>query len=186
MDLNKIEMGTRLILEGIGEDINREGLKDTPKRVAKMYEEICKGLKGEDFNLTVFKNTTEKYDEMVVVKDIPFYSICEHHLVPFSGKVHIGYLPDKYYVGLSKLARIAMFFAKRPQVQERLTKQIADYLFEKLKPLGVAVIVEAEHLCMSMRGIQKPGHKTITSALKGTFLNDNGKAKDEFLKLIER
>ena len=170
MDTAKIEEGVRLILEGIGEDPNREGLLKTPGRVARMYEEVFAGL--EDDPMRYFETTfDEHHEEMVLVKDIPFYSMCEHHLVPFFGHAHIAYIPaaDGKICGLSKLARLVEVFAKRPQVQERLTSQIADTLVEELHPQGVIVVLEAEHLCMSMRGVKKPGTTTTTSAVRGTF-----------------
>ena len=174
-----IEYHIKEILKLIGENPEREGLLETPKRVAKMYEEIFSGLKKENEpKITIFKNT-EKYDEMICETNIEFYSVCEHHLVPFFGRIHIGYIPDKYYVGLSKLARIADYYARRPQVQERLTCQIADWVKNKLKPLGVIVVIEAEHLCMSMRGIKKPRHKTITSAIRGNI------DKNEFFEVLK-
>ena len=170
MDRNKVAEGVRLILEGIGEDPKREGLIDTPRRVADMYEEIFAGLSqdaAEHFVVTF----NEDHQEMVLVRDIPLYSMCEHHLVPFMGKAHVAYIPGKHgrICGLSKLARTVDVFAKRPQVQERLTSQIAETLVEQLDPAGVIVVIEAEHLCMSMRGVQKPGAVTTTSAVRGIF-----------------
>ncbi|MBI5745923.1 MAG: GTP cyclohydrolase I FolE [Nitrospirae bacterium] len=169
MDLKKIEEGVRIILEGIGEDVRRPGLRDTPKRVARMYEEIFAGLDGSaEVLLKPIKG--ESHDEMILVKDIPFFSVCEHHLVPFFGKAHIAYLPNEgRMVGLSKLARALELLAKRPQVQERLTSQLADMIVDNLKPKGAMVVINAEHLCMSMRGVKKPGSKTITSAVRGMF-----------------
>ena len=170
MDTKKIEEGVRLILEGIGEDPDRQGLQKTPARVARMYEEICAGL-YEDPRIHFETTFDEHHEEMVLVKDIPFYSICEHHLVPFFGHAHVGYIPAKsgQICGISKLARLVDTFAKRPQVQERLTSQVANTLIEYLQPQGVIVVLEAEHLCMSMRGIKKPGSKTVTSAVRGIF-----------------
>lgn len=185
MDLEKIEQGVRLILEGMGEDVNREGLLKTPSRVAKMYAECCAGLyqdPAEHFE-TLF---SEDHEEMVIVKDIPFYSTCEHHLAPFFGKAHICYIPaanDGRVCGLSKLARLVEVFARRPQVQERLTRQVADTLVEQLNPQGVMVVIEAEHLCMSMRGIKKPGSRTVTSAVRGAF-DSNAATRAEALSLI--
>lgn len=170
MDKQLIEQGVKMILQGIGEDPLREGLEKTPARVARMYEEICAGLEQDPTQL--FATTfDEDHEEMVIVRDIPFYSICEHHLVPFFGNAHVAYIPhsDGRICGLSKLARLVDCFAKRPQVQERLTSQVADTLMEKLQPMGVMVIMEAEHLCMSMRGVKKPGSKTTTSAVRGIF-----------------
>jgi GTP cyclohydrolase I len=170
MDKAKIEEGVRLILEGVGEDLGREGLLGTPARVAKMYEEIFAGLTadaGEHLRVTF----DEGHQEMVLVRDIPLYSVCEHHLLPFVGRAHVAYIPgpDGRICGLSKLARVVDVFAKRPQVQERLTSQIADTIVEHLAPQGVIVVIEAEHLCMSMRGVQKPGATTTTSAVRGIF-----------------
>ncbi len=170
MDREKIEQGVRLILEGIGEDPEREGLLKTPARVAKMYEEIFSGM-YEDPSAHFETVFDEGHREMILVKDIPFYSTCEHHLVPFFGKVHIAYIPGDsgHICGLSKLARLVDVFARRPQLQERMTSQIADTLMEELEPSGVMVVVEAEHLCMSMRGVRKPSARTKTSAVRGQF-----------------
>lgn len=184
MDINKIEEGVKLILEGIGEDVTREGLEKTPNRVAKMYEEVFAGMNenpAEHFEVTF----DEHHQEMVLVKDIPFYSMCEHHLAPFFGMAHVAYIPavDGRICGLSKLARLVDTFAKRPQVQERLTSQIADTLIEYLDPQGVIVVLEAEHLCMSMRGIKKPGARTTTSAVRGIF-EKNQATRSEALSLI--
>lgn len=170
MDHAKIEEGVRLILEGVGEDPNREGLSKTPARVARMYEEVFAGLTQdphEHFE-TLFD---EHHEEMVLVRDIPFYSMCEHHLVPFFGHAHVAYIPspDGKICGLSKLARLVDVYARRPQVQERLTSQIADTLMVELNPQGVIVVIEAEHMCMSMRGVKKPGSSTTTSAVRGAF-----------------
>lgn len=183
MDLDKIEQGVRLILEGVGEDPDREGLQKTPARVAKMYAECFAGLYEDpaEFFETTFD---EHHEEMVLVRDIPFYSMCEHHLAPFFGKAHVAYIPakDGRICGLSKLARLVDTFAKRPQVQERLTSQVADTLREQLNPQGVLVVVEAEHLCMSMRGIKKAGAKTTTSAVRGILRDPATRA--EALQLI--
>ncbi|MCL2680590.1 MAG: GTP cyclohydrolase I FolE [Coriobacteriia bacterium] len=184
MDRLKIEEGVRLILEGIGEDVQREGLKDTPARVAALYAEICGGL-AEDC-AEHFKTTfNERHQEMVLLRDIPLYSLCEHHLTPFVGKAHVAYIPGHSgrICGLSKLARVVEVFARRPQVQERLTSQIAESIVEHLDPLGVIVVIEAEHLCMSMRGVRKPGAETITSAVRGIF-RDDSKTRAEALALI--
>lgn len=183
MDKNKIEIGIRMILEGIGEDINREGLKETPQRIARMYEEIYGGL-TEDASGHLAKQFSVENSEMVVEKDITFYSTCEHHLLPFYGKVHIAYIPNKKVVGLSKLARTVEVFAKRPQIQEKLTVQIADALVENLTPTGVIVVIEAEHLCMTMRGIKKPGSKTVTTVTRGDFKNDM-QLQQMFFKVIQ-
>ncbi|MDR0888700.1 MAG: GTP cyclohydrolase I FolE [Coriobacteriales bacterium] len=184
MNHEKIEQGVRLILEGIGEDTGREGLLDTPARVARMYEEICSGTQQDPAELFE-RSFGENHREMVLVKDIPFYSLCEHHMVPFFGKAHVAYLPGEEgrICGLSKLARLVDIYAKRLQVQERLTSQIADTLVEQIQPLGVIVVIEAEHLCMSMRGVKKPGSKTITSAVRGAFENSQ-KTRAEALSLI--
>ena len=173
LDLKKIEEGTRLILEGIGEDTARSGILETPRRVAEMYAEVCGGM-FEDPSAELKVIPTETHDEIVMVKDIPLFSLCEHHLLPFTGMVHIAYVPDNgRVVGLSKLARIADIYARRPQVQERLTTQIAELLYEgTLKPQGVMVVIEALHLCMAMRGVKKHGSTTITSAVRGVFRSD--------------
>lgn len=180
----KIEKAVREILSAIGEDVNRDGLKETPKRVAEMYADLFSGLhKDPAKELTIFKQG--EHEEMVMVKDIPFYSICEHHLVPFAGKAHVVYIPTKGRItGLSKLIRVVEGFAKRPQVQERLTGEIADCLMDKLDPRGVLVVIEAEHLCMSMRGVKKPGTMAVTSAVRGIFRKD-AKARSEALALIK-
>ncbi len=180
----KIEKAVKEILIAIGENPNRTGIKDTPKRVARMYAELFEGLtKDPGKEMTVFHE--EDHEEMVMVKNIPFYSMCEHHLVPFFGKAHVVYIPTKGKVtGLSKLVRVIEGFAKRPQVQERLTSQIANCLMERLKPRGVLVIIEAEHLCMSMRGVKKPGAMTTTSAVRGVFQSDV-KTRAEALSLIK-
>jgi GTP cyclohydrolase I len=184
MDIDKIEQGVRLILEGVGEDPDREGLKKTPARVAKLYAECFAGLYEDpaEFFETTFD---EHHEEMVLVRDIPFYSMCEHHLAPFFGKAHVAYIPakDGRICGLSKLARLVDTFAKRPQVQERLTSQVADTLIEQLHPQGVIVVIEAEHLCMSMRGIKKAGSRTTTSAVRGIFQRSQA-TRSEALSLI--
>ncbi len=184
MDIKKIMDGVRLILEGIGEDPSRPGLRKTPERVARMYEEIFEGLNRsiEDILQPI---EGESHDEMILLKNIPFYSICEHHLLPFAGVAHIAYIPDGRIVGLSELARALEFFAKRPQVQERLTSQLADLIMDKLRPKGAMVIIDAEHLCMSMRGIKKPGSKTVTSAVRGIFRTKQT-TREEMLELIKK
>ncbi|MFN7066073.1 MAG: GTP cyclohydrolase I FolE [Aquificaceae bacterium] len=179
IDREKIKQAVRLFLEGIGEDPNREGLLETPERVARMWEEF-EGQRSFDFKLFEEFGT---YNEMILVKDIAIYSLCEHHLLPFFGKAHVAYIPDGIVCGLSKLVRTVRAHALRPQVQERLTNDIADFLMEQLKPKGVAVVLEMEHLCMSMRGVMSPGHLTVTSALRGAFLSDL-RTREEFLKLI--
>lgn len=169
VDREKIEQAVRMILEAIGEDPEREGLKETPARVARMYEEIFSGL-WEEPQEHLLKMFSEEHEEMVLVKDIPIYSVCEHHLLPFFGKAHVAYIPQRGNVtGLSKLARVVEGYAKRPQLQERLTSQIADAITKKLTPQGVLVVIEAEHMCMTLRGVRKPGSKTITSAVRGYF-----------------
>ena len=184
MDKNKIRKGVKLLLEGIGEDPDRPGLKDTPKRIANLYEEIFSGLSTPTEEI-LKPIEGESHDEMVLVKDIPFYSICEHHLLPFIGKAHVAYIPAKgKIVGLSKLARAVEVFAKRPQLQERLTSQLADLIMKKLKPKGAMVIVDAEHLCMSMRGIKKPGSRTVTSAVRGIFRTKES-TRTELLALLK-
>ncbi|WP_257347710.1 GTP cyclohydrolase I FolE [Pseudalkalibacillus decolorationis] len=184
MDHKKIETAVKMILEAIGEDPEREGLLDTPKRVARMYEEVFQGLNqdpSEHFQ-TIFG---EDHEELVLVKDIPFYSMCEHHLVPFFGKAHIAYIPKGGKVtGLSKLARAVEAVARRPQLQERITSTIAESLRDSLAPHGVMVIIEAEHMCMTMRGVKKSGSKTITSAVRGIFENDQA-ARAEVMSLIK-
>ena len=172
MDKKKIEEGIRLILEGIGEDVSREGLAETPARIARMYEEIFGGL-GEDAASHLGKTFRVDGGEMVIEKDIPFYSMCEHHLLPFYGKAHIAYVPVGRVVGLSKLARTVEVFARRPQVQERMTAQIADALMEHLECAGAMVVLEAEHMCMTMRGVRKPGSRTLTWAARGVFQEDD-------------
>jgi GTP cyclohydrolase I len=168
MDKEKIEQAVRLFLEGIGEDPNREGLLGTPDRVARMCSEIYGGL-GQDAGQYLHTTFEAKNNELILEKDIDLYSVCEHHLLPFYGKAHIAYIPDGRVAGLSKLARTIEVFAKRPQIQEQLTAQTADALMEHLKPKGVMVVIEAEHMCMTMRGIKKPGSKTVTFATRGIF-----------------
>ncbi len=185
MDRKKIEKGVRLILEGIGEDPERPGIKETPRRIAELYEEIFLGLHTPTEEI-LKPIEGETHDEMVLLKDIPFYSICEHHLLPFMGKAHVAYIPSKgKIVGLSSLANAVEIFAKRPQVQERLTTQLADLIMKKLKPKGAMVIIDAEHLCLSMRGIKKPGARTVTSAVRGIFRTKTS-TRSELLDLINR
>ncbi len=183
IDKTKIEEGVRLLLEGMGEDVNREGLLDTPKRVAKMYEEIYGGLE-EDAATHLSRTFISTSVDMVIEKDITFYSTCEHHLLPFYGVVHIAYIPDGKVVGLSKLARTVEVFARRPQIQEQMTAQIAEAIMNYLSPKGVMVKVEAEHMCMSMRGVKKPGSKTVTLYALGEF-KDNKEARQEFLDSVK-
>jgi GTP cyclohydrolase I len=183
VDLEKIAQGVRLILEGLGEDINRDGLMKTPERVADFYTELTAGM-WENASEHVVPLPGDSHDEMVIVKDISIASVCEHHLAPFVGKCHIAYIPKGgRIVGLSKLARIAEIFARRLQVQERLTSEIANTLFENLRPLGVMVVIEAEHTCMTLRGVKKPGSKTITSAVLGGFRRDP-RTRAEAMSLI--
>ncbi len=182
MNENKIKQGVRLLLEGIGEDPAREGLLDTPKRIARMYEEIFGGM-DKDAAKPLAKTFAVENADMVLEKDIAFYSTCEHHLLPFYGKAHVAYIPDGKVAGLSKLARVVEIYAKRPQLQERMTTQIADAVMEHLKPKGAVVMLEAEHMCMTMRGVKKPGAKTVTYAARGLFYDD-GKLLDRFFQMI--
>lgn len=185
MNKKKIIKGVKMILEGIGEDVQRAGLKNTPQRIADMYEEIFSGLKTPIKEI-LRPIAGESHDEMVLLKDIPFYSVCEHHLLPFIGKAHVAYIPSGgKIVGLSELAKAVEILAKRPQVQERLTTELADMIMKKLKPKGAMVIIDAEHLCISMRGIKKPGTRTITSAVRGIFRTKES-TRTELLELIRR
>jgi GTP cyclohydrolase I len=182
VDINKVKESVEDILVEIGEDVNREGLLKTPERVAKAYKFLTEGYHldiNKVLNNAIFE---EKYDEMVIVKDIDFYSMCEHHMIPFYGKVHVAYIPNGKIVGLSKIPRIVDVFARRLQVQERMTQQIADTIEEYLKPAGVAVVIEAFHMCMMMRGVQKQNSITTTSAMHGDFMDDNS-TRSEFLNL---
>jgi GTP cyclohydrolase IA len=185
-DAAKVEEGIRLVLEGIGEDPGRDGLKETPRRVADMYREVFSGLR-EDPDAVVDAVFDVGHDEMIMVRDIPLYAQCEHHLVPFVGKAHVAYVPGKdgRITGLSKLARLVDVLCRRPQVQERLTTEVAEVLERVLKPRGVFVVVEAEHLCMSMRGVKKPGSVTVTSAVRGVFKTD-ARTRSEALGLIRQ
>ena len=182
VDLPRIERAVREILAAVGEDPGREGLLETPARVARMYAELFSGL-HTDPSVHLKKFFTEEYDEMVLVRDITFNSMCEHHLLPFYGKAHIGYVPNGKVVGLSKLARVVEEFSRRPQVQERMTEQIANLLIEELDVKGVAVVLEASHSCMSIRGIRKPGSLCVTSAMKGLF-RSNLSSRSEVMTLI--
>lgn len=184
MDEKKIQEGVRLILEGIGEDCTREGLLETPDRIARMYQEIFGGM-GKDAKEHLSKTFHVKNNEMVVEKDIVFYSTCEHHLLPFYGKAHIAYIPDGKVVGLSKLARTVEVFARRLQLQEQLTGQIADALMEYMQPKGALVMIEAEHMCMTMRGIKKPGSQTVTLARRGVFETDPS-LEERFFRMLGR
>ncbi|MGA1202996.1 MAG: GTP cyclohydrolase I FolE [Planctomycetota bacterium] len=183
VDHAKIEAAARMILEAVGEDPDREGLRETPARMGRMYAEVFAGLREDPSEVlaTVF---TEDCDEIVLVKDIPFYSMCEHHLLPFFGKAHVAYLPGKRIVGISKLARAVEHFARRPQVQERLTNQIADLICEALDPRGVAVVMEATHTCMTMRGVRKPGSSVVTSAMRGV-IRSSVASRTEVMGLIQ-
>ncbi len=183
MDLARIEAAVREILVAIGEDPDRDGLRDTPGRVARLYAEVFAGLAVDPLESapTTFP---EDHREMVILRDIPFYSVCEHHLVPFHGVAHVGYIPDGKVVGLSKLARVVEGFARRPQLQERLTGQIADAIMDALQPDGVAVVIECEHLCLTMRGVKKPGSKMVTSAVRGRF-RESALTRAEFLSLVK-
>ena len=182
IDQEKIKQAVRLLLEGIGEDPSREGLVETPERIARMYEEIYGGL-TEDAGVHLAKTFTVEHSEMVLEKDITFYSTCEHHLLPFYGKAHIAYIPDGRVVGLSKLARTVEVYARRPQIQEQLTGQIADALEKYLEPKGVMVMIEAEHMCMTMRGIKKPGSKTVTVAKRGVFAEEEA-LQNTFFRML--
>ena len=184
IDIERIEKAVKEILLAVGEDIEREGLKRTPQRVASMYTELLAGMReNPDKHLrSVF---TENYDEIVLLRNIPFYSICEHHLMPFIGSAHVAYLPSGTVLGVSKLARIIDCFARRLQLQERLTEQIAAFLMDNLKPRGVAVVLEASHSCMTIRGIKKPGSLMVTSALRGTFKKDP-RSRSEVLGLMHK
>ncbi len=183
MDQEKIKRAVALIIEAIGEDATREGLVETPRRIAEMYAELFEGLEKDPLEeLKVFFKAG-KHKEMIILKDIPFYSMCEHHFLPFHGVAHIGYIPNERIVGISKLARVVEILARRPQLQERLTGQIADAIMEGLQPQGVGVVVEAEHLCLTMRGIKKPGSIVVTSANRGLFRR-NLATRQEFLSLV--
>jgi GTP cyclohydrolase I len=182
VDKPRIERAVREILAAVGEDPDREGLKGTPSRVARMYAELFSGL-HEDPRVYLRKSFDEKYDEVVLVRDISFNSMCEHHMLPFMGKAHIGYLPDGRVVGLSKLARVVEAVARRPQVQERMTETIANLVIEELQARGVAVVIEAEHTCMTVRGVRKPGTVCVTSAMKGIF-RTRASSRAEIMTLI--
>ena len=194
MDKEKIEAGIRLILEGIGEDLNREGLRETPGRIARMYEELFAGMQEDaalhlkktfSLNVSSMDDRSLNTHDMVLEKDIVFYSTCEHHMLPFYGKAHIAYIPDGRVVGLSKLARTVEVYARRLQIQEQMTGQIADAVMEHLKPKGVMVAIEAEHMCMTMRGIKKPGSQTITYTSRGVF-KEEPLLQEQFLRLIRQ
>ena len=185
MDKAKIEEAMKMIIEAVGEDLNREGLLDTPRRVANMYEELFSGLHQDPRKHLKTCFVADGHEEIVLVKDISFYSMCEHHFLPFYGKAHVAYLPaGGRLVGLSKLVRVIETVSRRPQLQERLTSNIADIITEELHPKGVVVVIEAEHLCMSIRGIKKPGAVTVTSAVRGLFRR-NASSREEVFSLIQ-
>lgn len=185
MDIDKITRGVEMILEAVGEDINREGLKGTPQRVANMYCELFSGMKQDPRSPLQTCFVENNHDEIILVKDISFYSVCEHHLLPFYGKAHVAYLPESgKLVGLSKLVRVVEILSRRLQLQERLTSNVADIITEELKPKGVVVVIEAEHLCMSIRGVNKPGAITVTSAVRGLFRR-NPSSRIEAFTLIK-
>jgi GTP cyclohydrolase I len=179
----KIKEGISLVLEGMGENPRREGLVDTPERVSKLYEEVLSGMEEEPWD-HLSRTFTSQYQGIVLEKDIPFYSICEHHLMPFFGKAHVAYISDGKVVGLSKLARTVDIFAKRLQIQEQMTDQIADAIITALSPKGVMVLVEAEHLCMTMRGVKKPGSKTVTMSIRGAF-QDDPRLQEQFFHMLQ-
>ena len=184
IDQERIQKAVREILEAIGEDPEREGLRDTPKRVGRMYAEILDGIHVDPKESLKTQFTEDEHNEMVIVKDIPFSSMCEHHMLPFIGKANVAYIPkDGRITGLSKIARVVQGYSHRLQLQERLTSQVADALMEVLQPMGVLVIIEAEHMCMSIRGVNKPGALTVTSAVRGTFRSDP-RTRNEALELI--
>ena len=182
IDQERIKAAIREIIAAIGEDPEREGLVETPRRIAKMYADLFSGL-YEDPRAVLATGFQESHKEMVVLKNIPFYSLCEHHFLPFHGQAHVGYVPEGRIVGVSKIARVVDILARRPQMQERLTGQIADAIMEGLSPDGVAVVIEAEHLCLTMRGVQKPGALMITSAIRGGFRR-RGVTRAEFMSLV--
>lgn len=182
VDQTKIKEAVRLLLEGIGEDVTREGLRDTPDRIARMYGEIFAGM-DEDAGVHLAKTFSVASNEIVLLKDITFYSTCEHHLMPFYGKAHIAYLPDGKVVGLSKLARTVEVYARRPQIQEKMTIQIVEAIMEYLKPQGAMVMLEAEHMCMTMRGVEKPGSRTVTMASRGCF-QEEPKWQELFFRMV--
>lgn len=179
---DKVREAVKLLLEAIGEDVNREGLAETPDRMARMYTEIFSGME-EDAAAHLSRVFTVDSHEMVLEKDIVFYSMCEHHMLPFYGKAHVAYVPDGRVVGLSKLARTVEVYARRLQLQEQMTAQIADAIMEHLAPLGVMVVVEAEHMCMTMRGVKKPGSQTVSIATRGVF-SDNAALQDQFFRML--
>lgn len=184
VDKARIEEAVRTILEAVGEDPSREGLRDTPRRIAEMYAELFSGVGADPYSLLEV-GFEENHHELIVVRDIPFYALCEHHLLPFHGVAHVGYIPDGRIVGISKIARVVEVLARRPQVQERFTSQVADLLCEGgLRARGAGVVVEAEHLCMTMRGVKKPGSRIVTSATRGLF-RDDARTRAEFFAIVE-
>lgn len=183
VDRDRIRRAVREILEAIGDDPDREGLRDTPRRIADMYAELFSGVRRDPGELLEVGFDDEEHHEMIVLKDIPFYSLCEHHLLPFHGVAHVGYIPNGRIVGISKIARVVEVLARRPQVQERLTSQIVDLIMDHIGAKGAAAVIEAEHLCMTMRGIKKPGSIMVTSATRGLFRED-ARTRAEFLSLI--
>ncbi len=182
IDQERVAAAVRELIAAIGEDPSREGLVETPERIGRMYAELFSGLREDPLSVLA-KGFQEDHKEMVILKDIPFYSMCEHHFLPFHGSAHVGYVPEGRIVGVSKLARVVDIVARRPQLQERLTSQVADAIMEGLRPDGVAVVIEAEHLCMTMRGVQKPGARMITSAIRGGFRRRRV-TRSEFLALV--
>ena len=185
VDKAAIEEAVRTILRAIGESPDREGLVESPRRIADMYEELFSGLREDPMALLSTGFEEEEHKEMVIVKEIPFASMCEHHLMPFRGWAHVGYIPEGRIVGISKIARVVEMLARRPQIQERLTSQIADLLMDGLRARGAAVVIDAEHLCMTMRGVKKPGSRVVTSATRGIF-RENPSTRAEFLSLLRR
>ncbi len=183
IDTGRIEKAIREIIEALGEDPMREGLVETPERVARFYQEVFEGIHSDPGEVIDAFFGEEHYQEIVMVREIPFYSMCEHHVVPVHGEAHVAYLPQGRVTGLSKLARLVEGFARRPQMQERLTAQVADCLEARLEPLGVLVVIEAEHLCMSMRGVKKPGARTVTSAVRG-IMESNAATRSEAMSLL--
>ena len=177
-----LQEAIRTMIRAVGEDPDREGLRETPRRIAQMYAELFEGLHMDPVEV-LSVGFEEGHDEMVILKDIPFYSMCEHHFLPFHGEAHVGYMPNGRIVGLSKIARAVDIFARRPQIQERLTTQIAECIEDVLGANGVGVVIEAEHLCMTARGVRKPGSRMVTSAMRGSF-RSNAKTREEFLQLI--
>ncbi len=184
VDQDRIKRAVKEIILAVGEDISRPGLEDTPDRIAEMYAELFSGL-GKDPAEELSTSFEEGHREMVILKDIPFYSLCEHHFLPFFGAAHVGYIPSGRILGLSKVARALEVLARRPQVQERLTTQLADAMMKVVSPVGVAVVVEAEHLCMTMRGGKKPGSNIMTSAMRGSFEEDSS-LRNEFFSILQR